>query len=461
MLGAGLPECLAGRAGLCHRLGVDRIDQWRNRCNLHRRWRQRCIQRIVGVGRVPRIPRRGNQFRAFLAPRGAEHQRPLQPRNGEVEDDVLIQVVAADAAVDEVLAVGESGEVGQCGDQFGTDIGQSAQGGFQVAQVGHQIGLGVVDQSGGDRAEGAQFGQCGGQLRTFANQHVQSRRYAVQCPGQYLGLAGEGPGQPVQRDHRRVDGVALGGQHPDEVVEAQQQVPDLTLPAVERRVEFGDDVAELPDSPAVDHDRQRRERLLSGRIGGGFVQAQGRAGGKTALRRLAQRGVQRQVHRTQQAGLPHGCHRIGRDRDAGLDRDLDIGVPVANPHRIHTADDDVTQQDGRIRFQRADIGQLNVVFRRPRLVPDGAGKRQRVQTAEGASGHADRDTQCQHRHAAHPRDHDGGVPSAGSNRSSRVDETGGGGVAAGPRGTPGGMGASGYSAGCGSAGRPSGVYVPR
>ena len=73
----------------------------------------------------------------------------------------------------------------------------------------------------------------------------------------------EGSGRPIERGHRRVDAVPLFGQNADELVEAGQQVPDLWFTAVERRVEFGDDIADPSDSPPL-ITTDNAERLLGG-----------------------------------------------------------------------------------------------------------------------------------------------------------------------------------------------------
>ena len=66
---------------------------------------------------------------------------------------------------------------------------------------------------------------------------------------------------------------------------------------------------------------------------------------RRSLRRLAQRRVQRQVHRAQQARLPDGRHRVGRNRHAWLDRNLYVGMPIPHLHRLHTADHDIPDQN--------------------------------------------------------------------------------------------------------------------
>jgi hypothetical protein len=84
-----------------------------------------------------------------------------------------------------------------------------------------------------------------------------------------------------------------------------------------------------------------------------------------------------------------------------FDRDIQVGVPALNRHFADAADDDVVDHHRRIRFQRTDIGDLDVIDVSPRTAPRRARQRQRVQPAEGTSGHG------QHQAAAdaeHPPD---------------------------------------------------------
>ena len=63
----------------------------------------------------------------------------------------------------------------------------------------------------------------------------------------------------------------------------------------------------------------------------------------------------------QQAGLPNSGHGIGRNHHVGLDRDLDVGMPVVDRHLADAADDHIADQDRRIRLQRRDIRDFDVV----------------------------------------------------------------------------------------------------
>ena len=67
------------------------------------------------------------------------------------------------------------------------------------------------------------------------------------------------------------------------------------------------------------------------------------------------------MHRPQQAGLSDRGHGVGGHHHVGLDRDLHIGMPVVDRHLADTADDDVADQHRRIRLQRRDIRDLDVV----------------------------------------------------------------------------------------------------
>ena len=117
----------------------------------------------------------------------------------------------------------------------------------------------------------------------------------------------------------------------DEVVEAGEQLADLGFTSGQRGVEVVDDVTDLSQPARVDDRRQRRQRLLGGGIGRRLVQADGGSGLQSAAWLFTERRVERQVHRSQQAGLPNGGYRIGGHHDVGLDRDLDVGVPVRRP----------------------------------------------------------------------------------------------------------------------------------
>lgn len=175
-----------------------RIHQRRDRRNVGRFGRQWRVERIVGVGRIPRIARRGNQFGALLTPPGAQEQGALEPRDGEVEDDELVHVVTTDGPVDEVLRVRERRGIGQHGVEFRTHIGQGAQCGFEVLQVAHQVGLRIGDQAGGQITEGAELLQRRGDLRLLLDQDLQRRRDAFERLGEHVTLAREHIGQTIQ-----------------------------------------------------------------------------------------------------------------------------------------------------------------------------------------------------------------------------------------------------------------------
>ena len=80
-------------------IGV-RIPRCRRQCRL----RRRCdadLQRVVRVVQVVRIARRRNEFGVLVAPTGAQQQRLLQPRIGEVEGGEQVDVVTSGDAVGE------------------------------------------------------------------------------------------------------------------------------------------------------------------------------------------------------------------------------------------------------------------------------------------------------------------------------------------------------------------------
>ncbi len=91
--------------------------------------------RVVRVVQVVRIARRRNQFGVLVAPPGAEQQRPLQPRIGEVEDGEQVDVVTAGDAVGEGRAVRERRRPDQRRAEVGPDVGERLEGGLQVLQV--------------------------------------------------------------------------------------------------------------------------------------------------------------------------------------------------------------------------------------------------------------------------------------------------------------------------------------
>ena len=107
---------------------------------------------------------------------------------------------------------------------------------------------------------------------------------------------------------------------------------------------------------------------------------------KPSARLLAQWRIELEVHRPQQAGLPYAGYRVGPYREVVLYRNLDVGVPTFHRHRANASDDDVIDQHRRIRLQRTDIRDLNVIDVRSRTAAHRAGQRQRVQSVKRAAG---------------------------------------------------------------------------
>jgi hypothetical protein len=103
------------------------------------------MQGVVGEAHVPRFPGSGYQVGGEIFPSGAAQHRAFKSRNGEVDDGVEVEVVTAYGAVDDVLSEREYGQIGEDAAEFWSDVGQCTQGGFQVAQVGDQIVLALVD----------------------------------------------------------------------------------------------------------------------------------------------------------------------------------------------------------------------------------------------------------------------------------------------------------------------------
>ena len=167
--------------------------------------------------------------------------------------------------------------------------------------------------------------------------HVQRRRYFAQRVRDHLALRRERAGEPVQRVDGGDDPVALLIQHPDEFVEPGQQFTHVVLMTRQRRAEVVDDVADLAQATGIQHDRQRRQGLLGRRIRRRPVQRNGGPGREASLWPLTERRIELHVHRTQQAGLPDGGHRVRRHHGIGFDRDLDVGVVALDSHLADAA----------------------------------------------------------------------------------------------------------------------------
>ena len=288
------------------------------------------LQRVVGVVQIPRITRRRNQFRVLFTPSGTQEQRALEPRDREVDDGEQVHVVTADRPVDEALAVREGRQrSANASGRSGPMSASALNAGSRFLRSVTRSAVRVVDQSRRGVAERAELRQRGGDPRPLLDQHVHRRRYILM---QRSMTRVRWPAKvPASRFSSWMDATMLSrcrSSDADEAVQPRQQIPDIGFAAGQRGAEVVDDVADLPESTAVDNSRQRRQRLLGGRIGRRLVQRDRRARLQLPGRLLADRWVERQVHRSQQAGLPDGGHRVGRHHHVRFDRHLDVGVPV-------------------------------------------------------------------------------------------------------------------------------------
>ena len=124
-------------------------------------------------------------------------------------------------------------------------------------------------------------------VRPLLDQHVQRGRNLLERVVDHVALPGERAGHPIQLLDRRDDVVPLGVQHADEIVQPGEQFADLGFASGQRGIEVVDDVAELPQPATVDDGRQRRQRLLGGRIGRRLAQRDGGTGLQSAARLFA------------------------------------------------------------------------------------------------------------------------------------------------------------------------------
>ena len=298
--------------------------QSRREVRILRRWRRDThTERVVRVVQVERISRRRNEFSVLVAPPGAEEERPLQSRIGDVENGEQVDVVAPCDPVGEGRAVRERGGKPKPNRQIGSDVGERLDRRLEVLEVGHQIVTGVIDQTGGGIAQLPELLQCGRQPGPLPDQHIQGWRNVRERAVDHIALLCECPGDPPQLLNSGDDVVPLLVKNADDVVEAGEQLADLRFTSGQRDIGVVDDVTDLPQTASVGDHRQRRQCLLRGRIGRRPVQADGGTGLQSAAWLLAERRVERQVHRAQQAGLPDRGHRIGGHHHVRLDRDLE------------------------------------------------------------------------------------------------------------------------------------------
>ena len=310
--------------------------------------RRRCerpAHRVQGVSLEEGLAGKGHQIATFLSRTRSQEDRPTQPRARDVDGDEEVDEVTPDTAVDQSLAVWEDRQIGDGLGEVGSDVGQSLKRRLKVLQVLHQICLSLVDELVGGVAELSELGECGGELRPLAVEHVERPRYPVQRFLDDVVPSGQRRGDAVEGVDRGDEVVTLSIEGADERVEPGQQVAEVGLPSRKGLVERVDDVTDLTQATRIDDDRQRRQGLFGGGVRRGVVERDDGARRELPGRLLAQRWVQCQMHRTQKAGLSHAGDGIGRHVDVGFDRDLDVGVPVLDRHLADAAHHDVVHEN--------------------------------------------------------------------------------------------------------------------
>ena len=110
------------------------------------------------------------------------------------------------------------------------------------------------------------------------------------------------------------DVVPLLVEDSDEIVQPGEQLADLGFASGQRGVEVVDDVADLPEPAPVDDRRQRRQRLLGGRVGRRRVQRDGGARLQPPRGSSPSGGFSARCIEPEQAGLPDRGYHVGRDR---------------------------------------------------------------------------------------------------------------------------------------------------
>jgi uncharacterized membrane protein YjjP (DUF1212 family) len=79
------------------------------------------------------------------------------------------------------------------------------------------------------------------------------------------------------------------------------------------------------------------------------------------------------MHGSENARLRDTGHRIGRYHHPGLHCHLDVGVPILDLHVADTADHHVVDHYRRIRLQRSDIRDFEMVGRGTRAASQRTG----------------------------------------------------------------------------------------
>ena len=151
-----------------------------------------------------------------------------------------------------------------------------------------------------------------------------------------------------------------------------------------------------PSPPAVDDGRQRRQRLLGRRDRsrtcptGWSLPGSSRPAGDCPIG-----GSRARCMDPSRLVWPTVATALAGTTTSGFTDTSTSALPVTDGHLADTADDDVVDHHGRIRFQRADIGELDVVDGRARSSPHRTRQRQRVPALKRASAEHQCGRRCQ------------------------------------------------------------------
>lgn len=190
---------------------------------------------------------------------GPQQCRSAQPRHRQVDHREEIHVVAAHAAVDDVLAQRVGRQVSQDGVEVGPHVGEHPQHRLQILEIGDQIVVDIGDDTVENTAERPERTQCLGDVRTLLYQHIEGRRNLLQRTVEDIALCGERARQPIETTDGVDDVCPVRGEDAGDVVESRQQLACLVGSSAQRGTGVADDVADLPQAATVDQDRQGRQ----------------------------------------------------------------------------------------------------------------------------------------------------------------------------------------------------------
>ena len=228
----------------------------------------------------------------FVAPSGAEQQRPLQSRIGEVEDGEQVDVVTAgDPCRRRPGPYGKAVAKMSARDEVGSDVGERLERRFQVlagsvtrsspASLTNRVAVSLNCPSFSSAV--VRLGRSLISTSNAGGMSLSARSITSRCPANV----------PATRFSCWMEAMMLSRccvEDADEIVEPGEQLADLGFASGQRGVEVVDDVADLSQPARVDDRRQRRQRLFGGRIGRRLVQAEWWhrvAVGRLAFRRAA------------------------------------------------------------------------------------------------------------------------------------------------------------------------------